>query len=168
MFCLQYFVHKSIWEDLVWLDPNWYKIAWKKIWKSSWKIKYSKPWLQEIWSKFFDLMHSVHKHDHNPNERGHAAAQKLEEQTWKFCSKKSKLKSSLQGDSRHKNYSNSFLKHHLTYSNQKHSFKLQELVTRMQTVSRNFQNRASWFMHTLQFLFIDSCLLWASETNHAN
>ena len=65
----------------------WTKNTWKKIWKSWWKIKSSKPWLQEIWSKFFDLMHSIQKPEYNPNANTRTAAQEGHSQTWKNCQK---------------------------------------------------------------------------------
>ena len=125
-------------------------------------------WIQEILVNFVNLIASLHMLDHKPNAHTQKSCAEELRSNLKNCWKKSKLKSSFQGDSKPNFHSNSLLKVYWVYSNQNHPSKLQELVTRIQTVSRNFQNRASWFVHTLQFLFIDSCLLWVSETNHAN
>ena len=43
--------------------------------------------MQWIWLSFFDLMHSLHMPDHNPNANRQKAAQESSSQTWKNCQK---------------------------------------------------------------------------------
>ena len=64
----------------------------KKIEKRSLTNQIFNSWLQEIWLKFFELMHSLHMPDHKPNHARHKAAQKDQEQTWKNLQKSQNCK----------------------------------------------------------------------------
>ena len=59
----------------------------ENIWLKILKIKFSKPWMQEIWMILFNLIHYYICKDHNPNQKTHAAAQKTPFTNWIFSLK---------------------------------------------------------------------------------
>ena len=133
------------------------------LWWFMWKSKSSKQGF--IGHNFhWYTLHKTYTSDQKPLDTTSCA--RTQNTNSHFLQKISNLKTQLEVDSKHNFHPNSFLRDYWTHPNQNHPLKRQESVPRTQTASRKLHNRILILKYNHYILFMESCSLWSSETNH--